>query len=165
MPEFMAERRSDCARMMRGVYKNYELALCADLRATVKASQRKSRSGLIWLGAKLELPRAEQIFQMRNQLRTCEIGQPFVSRRMLLDVVFDDAREFLEQWLGRKRRNFHVVGGKNLLQIAQLSKNAGSQRAERNIDLAEQFGNQQVDFTAYERVGAARRHRSSDRVR
>jgi hypothetical protein len=29
-----------------------------------------------------------------------------------------------------------------------LSKNAGAKRAERNVDLAEQFGNEQIDLTA-----------------
>src|SRR6267154_5824081 len=135
MPEFMAEGRGDSARVMRGIYKNYELALCTDFRPTVKAAQRKSRSGLVGLGAQLELSWAEQIFQMRDQLRTREIGQPFVGRRMLLDVVFDDAGEFLEQPLFRKRGHFHVVGGENLFQIAKLSKDAGAERAERDVDL------------------------------
>src|SRR5260370_36381989 len=82
VPEFMTERRGDGARMMRGVYKNYELALIADVGATVEAAQRKSGAGFIGLGAKLELARTEKIFQMRNQLRTRDVGQAFVRWRM-----------------------------------------------------------------------------------
>src|ERR1700686_815884 len=45
MAEFMSERRTDCARMMRSVDENYELAFFADVGAAVKSAQRQAGAG------------------------------------------------------------------------------------------------------------------------
>ena len=103
MAEFMAERRADRARMMRGVDEDYELAFLADVGAAIKSAQREAGAGAIRLGAQFEFARPEQFAEMAEQLRAAEIGQAAVSRDVLLDFLLDDLRQFPEQRFLRQR--------------------------------------------------------------
>src|SRR5260370_17985312 len=93
--EFMPERRTDCARMMRGVDENYELAFVADVGAAVKPAQRQAGAGAIWLGAQFEFARSAQVAKMTQQLPAAELRQVAVGAEMLLYVFLDDLRQFL----------------------------------------------------------------------
>ena len=94
---------------------------------------------------------------MPEQLRAAEVRQAAVGRDVLLDILFDDLRQFLEQRLLRKRGHVHVIGGEYSLQVGDLSDDPGAERAERNLDFAEQLGNQTIDFASCQRIWFSRR--------
>src|SRR5271166_955104 len=181
MAELMAERRRDRARMMCSVDEDHELAVLAELGTAIESPQRQPRAGAVRLGPQFEFARTEQVAEMTEQLPAAELRQTPVSRRralpgvivdyllqfpqqrlgwkrghVLLDVILDDLFQFPEQRLGWKRGHIHVVGGENFLQVSQLIQDSAAERAERNLDLAKQLGNEMVNFTSYQRVRLSR---------
>src|ERR1700722_14283175 len=94
---------------------------------------------------------------MSKQLRAAEIRQAAVGRDVLLDVLLDDLRQLLEERLLRKRGYIDVVGGENPLQVGDLSEDSGAERAERNLEFAEQPGNETIDFSSRQRIWFSRR--------
>src|SRR5579872_3474361 len=84
---------------------------------------------------------------------------------MLLDVFLDDPCQFLEQSFLRKRGHVHVIGGEDALQVGELRKDPSPERAEGDLDFAEQLGNETIDLASSEGVGFSRSNSSRHRWR
>src|SRR5208282_1478933 len=153
--EFVAECRGDRAGMMRGVDEDHELAFVAEVGTAEKSTQRQPCAGFIRFGTQFKFARTENFEQMIAQLLAAERRQAVVCRGVSLDVILDYLRQFPEQRLGWKRGRVRVIGGENLFQVSKRIEDSGSERAQRNLDLAEQLGDELVNFASFQLTGSA----------